>query len=158
MIAPAGRPLSKIGLVLALTYQEYRDYAARGGYGTLGKPFKPSNRLVRTVGETVVVDLAANGDATDLKRDLMALGMLDTAVFGHMVSGRLPVRSSWQSKASRKQLRCRRHRPPKVGTLSDSYDCLGGAAADVASGDLPAGVTVLQEESGCVSGKTKDAP
>ncbi|MDQ3776293.1 MAG: S8 family serine peptidase [Pseudomonadota bacterium] len=36
-----------------------------------------------------------------------------------------------------------------VGTLSDSYDCLGGAAAGVASGELPAGVTVLDELSPC---------
>ena len=36
-----------------------------------------------------------------------------------------------------------------VGTLSDSYDCLGGAAAGVASGDLPAGVTVLDDLSPC---------
>ena len=175
-------PLSKIGPALALTYQEYRDYAARGGYGTLGKPFKPSNRLVRMVGETVVVDLAANGDATDLKRDLIALGMLDTAVFGHMVSGRLPVKAL-ASAAALGSLRLARPAAAmtragsvtsqgdaamladsarasfgvdgtgvKVGTLSDSYDCLGGAAADVASGDLPAGVTVLQEESDCGSG------
>jgi len=39
-----------------------------------------------------------------------------------------------------------------VGTLSDSYDCQGGAAAGVASGDLPAGVVVLEEEAGCISG------
>jgi subtilisin family serine protease len=40
----------------------------------------------------------------------------------------------------------------KVGVLSDSYNCLGGASADVGSGDLPAGVTVVQEMSGCGSG------
>ncbi|MGB5177886.1 MAG: hypothetical protein WBP44_04055, partial [Gammaproteobacteria bacterium] len=35
-----------------------------------------------------------------------------------------------------------------VGVLSDSFDTLGGAAADVASGDLPAtGVTILDGES-----------
>jgi len=35
-----------------------------------------------------------------------------------------------------------------VGVLSDSYDTLGGAAADIVSGDLPvAGVTVLNGES-----------
>ena len=33
----------------------------------------------------------------------------------------------------------------KVGILSDSFDVLGGAAADVAAGNLPAGVQVLQE-------------
>ena len=35
-----------------------------------------------------------------------------------------------------------------VGVLSDSYNNLGGAAADVASGDLPAaGVNVLEDNS-----------
>jgi hypothetical protein len=33
----------------------------------------------------------------------------------------------------------------KVGILSDSYNALGGAGAGVASGDLPAGVQVLEE-------------
>ena len=36
-----------------------------------------------------------------------------------------------------------------VGVMSDSYDTLGGAAADITSGDLPqAGVTVVNGESG----------
>jgi hypothetical protein len=36
----------------------------------------------------------------------------------------------------------------RVGVLSDSYNALGGAAADVASGDLPDGVVVLEDLSG----------
>jgi hypothetical protein len=36
-----------------------------------------------------------------------------------------------------------------VGVLSDSYDCLGGAAADVASGDLPNNVNLLAEMAPC---------
>jgi len=39
-----------------------------------------------------------------------------------------------------------------VGTLSDSYNCRNGAAADVSSNDLPSGVQVLAEELGCGSG------
>ena len=35
----------------------------------------------------------------------------------------------------------------KVGVLSDSYNNLGGANSDVASGDLPAGVNVLEDLS-----------
>ena len=38
-----------------------------------------------------------------------------------------------------------------VGVLSDSYNCLGGAAAGVASGDLPVSVTVLEEISNCTN-------
>lgn len=36
-----------------------------------------------------------------------------------------------------------------VGVLSDSYDCLGGASTDVATGDLPADVRVLEEIAVC---------
>jgi hypothetical protein len=36
-----------------------------------------------------------------------------------------------------------------VGVLSDSYNILGGAATDVTSGDLPAGVNVLSEYGLC---------
>ena len=35
-----------------------------------------------------------------------------------------------------------------VGVLSDSFNCLGGAAGDTANGDLPS-VTVIQEISIC---------
>jgi hypothetical protein len=38
-----------------------------------------------------------------------------------------------------------------VGVLSDSYNCLGGAAADVASGDLPGNVNILAEIASCTS-------
>ena len=39
-----------------------------------------------------------------------------------------------------------------VGTLSDSFNCQGGAAGDVATGDLPPGIVVLDDEDGCGSG------
>ncbi|MGQ0619234.1 MAG: S8 family serine peptidase [Panacagrimonas sp.] len=59
-------------------------------------------------------------------------------------------------------LRAPRVRPPSlangftgagidVGVLSDSFNCLGGASADLASGEYDP-VTVLQEETGCGSG------
>src|SRR5262245_54676643 len=38
-----------------------------------------------------------------------------------------------------------------VGVLSTSFNCLGGADADVASDDLSL-VTVIQEDPGCISG------
>ncbi|MEO1173136.1 MAG: hypothetical protein AAFX94_13960 [Myxococcota bacterium] len=36
-----------------------------------------------------------------------------------------------------------------IGTLSDSFDCFGDAAADVASDDLPADIVVLAEPDPC---------
>lgn len=35
-----------------------------------------------------------------------------------------------------------------IGVLSDSYNALGGAAADIASGDLPSAINVLEDLSG----------
>ncbi len=43
-----------------------------------------------------------------------------------------------------------------IGVLSDSYNCLGAAANDVASGDLPADVQVLQEYPFCEDGLAAD--
>jgi hypothetical protein len=40
----------------------------------------------------------------------------------------------------------------KVGVISDSYDCLDGAATDVADGELPASVVVLEEYVSCSDG------
>jgi hypothetical protein len=42
-----------------------------------------------------------------------------------------------------------------VGVLSDSYNCRGGAALDIANGDLSP-VTLLQEEPGCSSSGTDE--
>jgi hypothetical protein len=41
----------------------------------------------------------------------------------------------------------------KIGIISDSYNALGGAAQDVANGDLPAGVTVLSDNDGTDEGR-----
>ena len=43
-----------------------------------------------------------------------------------------------------------------VGVISDSFNCLGGAEADEASGDLPPGVVVLAEQPDCSGGGGSD--
>jgi len=43
-----------------------------------------------------------------------------------------------------------------IGVLSDSYNCLGGAASDVTSGDLPSDVRVIKEYSFCAEDPTVD--
>jgi hypothetical protein len=41
----------------------------------------------------------------------------------------------------------------RIGVLSDSYNSLGGAVAGIGSGDLPAGVQVLQDSAGSDEGR-----
>jgi hypothetical protein len=175
-------PLHKIGMDLIVVFQEDRDFQAKGGSKALGRPFKPGNPLIRTAGESVVIDAVADGDAGTLKQQLVDLGLEQPSVYGHVVSGYLPIRSLGDAAALGTLRQARPayamthagtvtsqgdvslHSNPArafygvdgsgvmVGTLSDSYDCTGnggGAASDVASGDLPAGVLVLQELTGC---------
>ena len=133
----------------------------------------------------MVIDAAAEGDPTALASELEALGLEDPAVFGRMVSGRLPIPAipALEDLAS-----LRFARPAyamtlvgsvtsqgdaamradiarstfgvdgtgvTVGALSDSFNCLGGAAAGVASGDLPAGIVVLEESAPVPARPTK---
>ena len=127
----------------------------------------------------VVIDAVASDDASELLADLEDLGLRNGARFGSVVSGRLPVSAIEKMAALDSLKFARRSymmtnvglidsqgdiamrsddaralfgftgAGTTVGVLSDSYDCLGGAAGDVASGDLPAGVTVLAEISDC---------
>jgi hypothetical protein len=175
-------PLRKLGLELIVTFREFEEFQARGGQRRTGQPFKPANPLVRVHDERVVIDAVATNSAETLKQDLVKLGMHQPAVFGRMVSGTLPVRSLDKVAALASLLQTRpamaRNRTGSVtsqgdasmngaaartafgidgsgimvGTLSDSYDCTGGAggaAGDVSSGDLPPGVTVLEEIDSC---------
>jgi hypothetical protein len=175
-------PMHRIGMDLVVTYQEFEEFQARGGRKALGSAFKPGIPLIRSNEESVIIDAVATGDGETLRHDLVALGMQHPAVFGHMVSGYLPIRSL-KDVAALGTLRLARPAYAMtrtgavtsqgdvamrsdlarvsfgvdgsgvmVGTLSDSYDCTGGAASDVTSNDLPAGVTVLQELTGCTSG------
>jgi len=175
-------PMAKVGPDLILTFHEHRDFLARGGLARFKQRFKPSNPLIRTRDDTVVVDIVASGNVNTLKVELQALGMQDAAVFGRYISGRLPI-DQLDKVAALSTLRFARPAYAMtragsvtsqgnaamragvarslygfdgtgvtVGTLSDSYNCKGGAAADVASGDLPTGIAVLQELTPCTSG------
>jgi len=146
------------------------------------EPFKPSIPYLRVVDGLVVIDAVASGEAKDLLADLEVLGLQNGAAFGRMVSGLLPIEAIEELKdldslkfvrpaymvtnvgdvTSQGDVAMRSDiarttfgvdgAGVTVGTLSDSFDCLGDAAADVASGDLPAGINVLEEEAGCISG------
>jgi hypothetical protein len=141
--------------------------------------FRPSDPVLRMLDGAVVVDAVATGDADMLRISLEGLGLRNASVFGRVVSGLLPIESIPQldnvaelnfvrpafaaagtgsvNSQGDQALRAAMARTVHgvngagltLGTLSDSYDCLGGEAADVASNDLPAGVVVLQELTGC---------
>jgi hypothetical protein len=128
--------------------------------------------------DNVVIDTAASGDPEALAADLRALGAHKVTVFGRMVSSALPSDAipSLENLDSLKFARrayTMRHTGSvnsqgdaamradvgrttfgvdgtgvMVGTLSDSYNCLGGADSRVASGDLPRDVLVLEDGEG----------
>ena len=145
------------------------------GQGAAAPAFQSSNTIAPIAGGSVVIDTAASGDPEALAADLRALGAQKVTVFGRIVSARVPITAiSGLNRLSSLQLAHLAYAAIQVGdvtsqgdaamradlgrtafgvdgtgvmvgTLSDSYDCLGGAAAGVASGDLPAGVNVLDE-------------
>ncbi len=139
-----------------------------------------SASLAREVDGKVLIDAVAAGAAADLLQDLEALGLEKGSSFGRMVSGWLPVDALADAAAlgSLQQARASASlanvgsvtsegdpsmlsdiarfaarvsgRGSTIGVLSDSYDCLGGATTDIASGDLPPAkkITIL-DDSGC---------
>jgi hypothetical protein len=127
----------------------------------------------------VTIDAIAAGDTQALLADLEALGLQEASAYGRMVSGQLPIdaiadldaldslKFVWpaygttsvgavdsQGDAAMNADDARTRwgvdgTGITVGTLSDSYDHLGGAAGDVVSGDLPAGIAVLDDTGAC---------
>jgi len=174
--------MARVGFDLTLLYQEHRDFILRGGAAVLKHGFQPSQKLARVRDEKVVIDAVAVEDAGLLAQELVALGMKNLSIYGKVVSGRLPVAALEQAAqlGSLRLVRPAYAAAMTgtvtsqgdaalgaddarsgfavdgtgitIGTLSDSYDCRGGAAADVASNDLPGGIQVLQDEAGCSSG------
>jgi len=167
-------PMAKLTPSLVLLHEQHVAQLRQRS----AAPFSSNDPLVTLVNDRVVVDAVASGDINVLKSDLVALGMQQAVAFGRIVSGQLPIAAIpaasglaslrfAQSAAAMTQvgsvtsqgdyaLRSGIARSTfgvngsgiNVGALSDSFNCLGGAAADTASGDLPS-VTVVQEISIC---------
>jgi hypothetical protein len=158
--AAAGKegPLAKVDHALTAVYDEYESYRAQGG----GAVFTSSNPLLRVIAGRVVVDAVATGDAQALQAELEALGMQGAVTFGRIVSGQVPIAAiegmaalanlqfarpayattnvglvtsqgdqAMRSDAARAAFGVD-GTGVTVGVLSDSFDCLGGAATDVA--------------------------
>jgi hypothetical protein len=172
-----GGPLAKVDPHLTVLYHEYVSSLAQHGSAA----FTPSNPLLRVGDGRVVIDAVASGDVRALQADLEALGLQGAVAVGRIVSGQLPIAAIADMAAlaslqfarpayattnvglvtsqSDQAMRADVARATfgvdgtgvAVGVLSDSFDCLGGAAADVASGDLSP-VAVIQELPGCGGG------
>jgi hypothetical protein len=81
-------PLAKAGLDLLLLYHEYRAYRRRGA---AEPPFSPSVRGAQVRNGHVTIDAIATTSTERLHADLTALGLIDAAMAGRVVSGRLPI-------------------------------------------------------------------
>jgi subtilase family protein len=173
-VASAATTTSKAGAALMALHAEHAAHAARAS----GLPFTSSNPVVRVIQERVIIRAVADADVDGLKSALSALGMRKVAVFGRVISGEFPIaaipaldgisslRFARPSAAIRRTgsvtsqgdqaMRADIARGAfgvtgagvQVGVLSDSFDCLKGAAKDVASDDLSP-VSVVEEISDC---------
>ncbi len=131
-----------------------------------------------TRGDFVLIDATATESAESLLSDLRALGLVGGTAMGNLVSGRLPVSAIGAAENLPALQFIRLAQPVRrvgsannqgdvalrtdaartmfgvdgsgisVGILSDSYNRLNGEAADIASGDLPSGVIVLDDSAG----------
>ncbi len=66
------------------------NFEAHKASGT-AEEFRPASSKLRVRSGRVAIDCAAAEDATQLAANLEALGMTDTAIFGAMVGGWLPI-------------------------------------------------------------------
>lgn len=165
---------AKVNPALTALHTEYAAHLAQSS----GLTFSSRDRLFQVADDRVVIDAVADDDAVALESALLALGMRHTSVFGRFVSGELPIaaipaldgivslRFAHPSAAISNIGNTTSQGDPamrsdvaraafgvtgagvKVGVLSDSFNCLGGAPAGVASNDLSP-VQVIQEISSC---------
>jgi hypothetical protein len=170
--ASSSKARHKGGKALAALQAEHAALKARG---RSTRTFTSRNPLLGLVGDWVVVDAVASGSPYALRDTLEALGMQDISQVGNVVSGRLPIESidalegvdalqfarpsyamvnagsvDSQGDAAMRADDARTlfgvdGTGITVGTLSDSFDRFSDAAGNVASGDLPAGIVVLDD-------------
>ncbi|MEE8587703.1 MAG: S8 family serine peptidase [Acidobacteriota bacterium] len=176
LLEAKGGRMAKVGFALQNLHGDLTSGRLRSSTGS--QTWSPDNPLVRMVGDSVVIDAVASGDPQALLADLQEMGLQKGAVFGRMVSGLLPMDSidelaacptlkyaspsgattraglvttqgdeATNSDVVRSQLGIDGS-GRRVGAMSDSYDCLGGAAAGQASDDVMADVIIL-DDSAC---------
>src|SRR5438105_1549075 len=165
-------PMAKLTPSLVRFHDQYATHLAQPSAAS----FNFGDPLITVVDNRVVIDAVASGDVNVLKADLESLGMQEAVAFGRIVSGQLPVSAlpaaagmtslrfaqpaaamsnagsvtSQGDQAMRSDVARTTYGVDgsgvTVGALSDSFNCLGGAAADIARGDLLP-VSVIEEHS-----------
>ena len=178
----AGPKDSRVNPGLTALYAEHAAHAARRS----SRPFTSSNAAMNLAGDWVVIDAVADIDVQALEAQLASLGAVNVTSFGRVVSALLPISAVPGLEAipdlrfvqpAHRTLRVDSVRTQgdqaqrsdllrssfsligvgvTVGVLSDSYNCLGGAASDSQSSDLPLGVQVLQETPSCTMAGTDE--
>lgn len=167
--------LAKVGTRLSRAFLEYRAYVDQGRAGEFRPSsaflIHAGGRVLIDArangsGEELLADLERLGLTRGARAGQIVSGFLplaaleDAAALSNLRSieaSPVPIRSTGSITSQGDfALRAAEARAAhgmdgmgvRVGVLSDAYDTLGGAAADIASGDLPAGgVSVLNGES-----------
>ena len=169
-----GESLAKIGRDLALLHKEYESYLYSVN-ALADLQFKSNNRALKIAQGRVAIEAIAAGDPEALRTDLQGLFIQNAAAFGSLISGSLPIPALARldqlatlkfarpayfvtnvglvtsqgdrailSDVVRDELGID-GAGITIGTLSDSFNCLGGAAGNTASGDLPSNINVLDD-------------
>lgn len=176
-------PLQKLSFALVYLLTEYQSYAQQPRADSFQARLPLLQIVNSTPEAFVAIDATATSSGVVLLNDLKTFGLRNGSAFGMVVSGQLPIPAlkeivtlaslrfaeatlpatnrglttsqadlALQSASARANFAVTGENI-NIGVLSDSYNCLRGATADVASGDLPAGVAVLAEEAGCAAGR-----
>src|SRR5262245_49513129 len=152
--AAAASPLSAVPTDLEDLHAEFLTHQVAGG----NAPFQSKNSLLSISADDVMIDAVAAGPVHALKADLQALGLKDAVSHGRLVSGRLPMsaipalsslptlhfarpalattRAGLVTSQGDPAMRANVARAAfgvtgtgvTVGVMSDSFNCLGGAA------------------------------
>ncbi len=176
-------PLQKLSFALVYLLTEYEAYAHQPLTEPFQTELPLLQIVDSTPEALVLIDATAADTSGTLLDDLKALGLRNGTSFGVVISGQLPIPAleqlaaldtlrfaeaalpatnrglttsqadlALQSASARANFAVT-GQGINIGVLSDSYNCLDGATADVASDDLPKGVALLAEEAGCATGR-----
>lgn len=176
-ITPKVSETAKLDHGLRRLFDEYISFLGNFGLNA-PLQFKPGNRFLKVIHGYVLVEAVAAGDPEVLESDLKRLDLQNVSRFKSHISGRLPIMAlirmarlkslkfarpayfttnagltvSQGDRAVRSDTARSLFNVDGsgiiVGTLSDSFNCLNQAASDMASGDLPPGIQVL-DDSAC---------